>query len=430
MGAVALGFAACSNESDPIFDSSAAERLEQSRNEYFNALSADGGTWAMEYFTNDDEPGYVMVMQFESDGSVTISGNHMWLDGYTSEKSLWDVISDNGTVLTFNTYNNVFHIFSTPENITGPNAPTNNGSDINELGYGHNGDYEFMIMSKTDEGVRLVGKKQGLEAWLRPLPADTDPETYLTTLTDRSKVFNSTFPTMRMVDATGQAYDVTALNTSIPSIVPLNTETTEADPVTQTVSAHGIMTHQGFRFRKPLEVKRADDSTWELTELAWQEDGSLLSPEGAVITGPLPSTSLQRTALTWILDTESLTGELADAFSKACDALVTYGGKNNGFTSLKLSYSSYNNKTTPTWTVTIGKRVCRQYMTYEFGDGTMDISLLATTSQIDKYYNDVPELKAFMDLFLGQLQIQNITKMDASTIVFSGAHGNFNFKVQ
>ncbi len=158
----ALALSSCSSDDDRIFDQSAADRLEQYKQEYAEVLTADGGLWSMEYFSNAEEPGYVFVMKFDKNGSVEISANHKWIGGeYKKETSLWKMIADNGPVLSFNSYNKLFHIFSDPANITGPYASEGESGDINETGYGHEGDYEFQFMEVSEDGqtVRLLGKK-------------------------------------------------------------------------------------------------------------------------------------------------------------------------------------------------------------------------------------------------------------------------------
>lgn len=436
LAVAALGFVGCSNEEDPVFSNSAAERLEQDREVYKGVLTADGGLWTMEYFTNDEEPGYVMLMQFGSNGAVEISADHKWIGGrFKQETSLWDVISDNGTVLTFNTYNTLFHVFSTPENIVGNDAPKNDetGEDINELGYGHNGDYEFLLMSHDSEGnVKLVGKKHGFTAWLRKLSADTDPQEYLNEVKAKCSVFSAKFPEFLMTEADGAPYTVVNLGSGIPSIYPRDFNGVEADPVTQTVKASGILTSKGFRFREPLTVKRADDSTWELTELVWQEDGSLAAENGAVIIGPSPKDALIRTSLSWTLDPETLTGSMADAYKKANDALVAYSATTGGYSSITLSYASFMGSITPVVTFNVGKRVCRDYVTLDFtSDEDLSLAILSSTEASKRYDELVPEYRAFKDALMQSFNLSKASVFDPSKITFTAADGGsvtFNVK--
>lgn len=420
----ALGFAGCSDDSNGIFDQSAAERLEQSRTEYKNVLTADGGLWAMEYFTNDEEPGYLMLMQFSSNGAVEVSADHKWIGNkFQQETSLWDVISDNGTVLTFNTYNTLFHVFSTPENIEGSDAPKNEyGEDINELGYGHEGDYEFLLMSHDSEGnVKLVGKKHGMEAWLRKLPAGTDPEQYLADVKARKSVFNAKFPEFVMAEPSGALYTVTGLSSGIPSIYPRDFNGVEADPVTQTVSAHAVLTPAGFRFREPLEVKRADDSTFEISELTWQEDGSLATADGIRITANAPGFNLQNSRLSWKLDKDSMSPVLKTAHDAASDALVASLGKNFDLRDITYGYNSFNGKSSMSITTKVGSRLCRDFyeMVVDNDAHTVQFNYVGANTASANLDNTVADYTAFKNLISGEFNVANADEMNPSVIKFT-----------
>ena len=120
----ALTLGSCKNEVDEIFDEDAVARLDKAKADFIDILTSNGGKWQMEYYANADEPGYVYLMTFRTDGSVTISGKNQWIgyvEGeslnvptYGSLTSLWEVVTDNGPVLSFNTYNKYFHIFADP----------------------------------------------------------------------------------------------------------------------------------------------------------------------------------------------------------------------------------------------------------------------------------------------------------------------------
>ena len=91
----ALALASCSNTEDMIFSSSAAERLEESKADAIATLTDQGGLWAMEYFSNSDEAGYVMLFRFNKNGSVEVSANHQWqadnANKFAQETSLWEI---------------------------------------------------------------------------------------------------------------------------------------------------------------------------------------------------------------------------------------------------------------------------------------------------------------------------------------------------
>ena len=143
---------ACSNEEDDIFDQSAAERLNAASETYSNLLTAGTGKWAMEYFpTNNTDrytgSGYLMTMKFDKSSAVTVGMKNIFSNNvYREATSMWQVITDDGPVLSFNTWNDNLHQFSQPEDI-----PFTTGSGNNEQGTGVGGDYsrERSVVSTT-----------------------------------------------------------------------------------------------------------------------------------------------------------------------------------------------------------------------------------------------------------------------------------------
>ena len=173
---------ACSNEEDDIFDQSAAERLNAASETYSNLLTAGTGKWAMEYFpTNNTDrytgSGYLMTMKFDKSSAVTVGMKNIFSNNvYREATSMWQVITDDGPVLSFNTWNDNLHQFSQPEDI-----PFTTGSGNNEQGTGVGGDYEFIITSYSEDGkeIYLKGKKRGIYDRLLQLPDTTTLQSYV-----------------------------------------------------------------------------------------------------------------------------------------------------------------------------------------------------------------------------------------------------------
>lgn len=418
LAVAAAQLTSCSDDESGIFDDSAAERLELSKKSYSDALSAEGGLWEFQYFSNSEEPGYIFICQFEADGSVTFHTDHKWIGNtYKSEKSLWEVISDNGTVLTFNSYNSIFHIFSDPDNIVGPDAPTNEGSDINELGYGHNGDYEFMLMSNDGQSIRLVGKKRGLTAWLNRLPADTDIQAYLSGIRDIRNSFSKKFPTLCLTEkATGARYDVNDFATGVASVMPYLT----TNPYAQTVTGNGIFTTTGFRFMNPLIVTRMDDTTWQISDFIWNEEGALES-DNALITAQAPGINLANVSLSWRLDKESLSPALLAAHDAASAATQAAAGTSFKMNNIDFGYNSNNSVLSFSITFTVGRRTCRDFgsITFNETDTEATIALTEANKASADFDATVPEYTAFKNMFCGEFSISNITPMDPTSVVFT-----------
>ncbi len=115
-------------------------------------------TWEMAYFPNLEASsiGYNMVLKFNKNGNVSVSAKNSTTTGNelkTDSCSTWVVKSDYGPLLSFDTYNDVFHAFSDP------------GVD----GAGLLGDYEFYILKATSDLVLLKGKKHGAYCVMRSM---------------------------------------------------------------------------------------------------------------------------------------------------------------------------------------------------------------------------------------------------------------------
>lgn len=406
---------------------SAADRLENYKKEYADVLTADGGLWAMEYFTNYEEKGYVFVMKFEKSGAVTISANHEWIGGtFMKETSLWKMIADNGPVLSFDSYNTLFHIFADPANILGPGAPVGDDgqTDVDETGFGHEGDYEFQVMDVSEDGktMRLLGKKRMYDIYLRRLDANTDPETYLSEVKNVANRFSKTFNLLEMKDPEGNRYRVYNMYASIPSIYPL-----DGDPVSQTVECVGILTLDGFRFIQPMEIKKADDSTFIVDKIYFNEDGSMSGENVADLRCVSPLENVVRPDLTWTIDPESLTGKVKDLYDKANAAIVASLSEKDKMGAIDLAYGSVAGSSVPQLVTRLGSRICRDYIVYDFENdefGNMvpsdllHFSIAGGNNTAIRYDEQIPDYKAFKDYLCGEftMTVNNLLIPDVITL--------------
>lgn len=197
--ALTLGFSSCSFEEDDLFEASAADRLNAAVKKYSASVVSDGGTYIMEYWPTyySTQPGlptgqgYLVCMEFHKDGSVRMGAKHTFTNNtYKEETSAWEVITDLGAVLSFNSYNKLFHCFSDPSDVIevdGKLIPTG------ERGTGVGGDYEFIItdISADNSVYTLKGKKNGTYSRMIRLPEGTDFDAYLT---DIENFQNTVFP--------------------------------------------------------------------------------------------------------------------------------------------------------------------------------------------------------------------------------------------
>lgn len=328
--ALAVTMTSCfKNEEDDIFDKSAADRLEDAIKDYSDILTSQGGKWAMEYFASAEEPGYVYVMDFKKDGSVLITGANKWVAMETgtydakkltfdahSERSMWEVIADNGPVLTFNTYNHLFHLFANPEDVP--------GTDEDENGYGHDGDYEFDLMRTNAAGdtLFLEGKKHGMNIIMYRLPQETVNDEYFAAINRMIEITHiTTFPDLVLHGADGNDYIVNDIATQIPTFYPKDVDW-RFKPA-RTVSGNAIATIKGFRFVNPLSlINNNDGSTLTVQHFEMQEDGSFLCTDDGIsrITSLPVGDVFIDVRYAWRFDPEDLGGEFATRYQEVVDA--------------------------------------------------------------------------------------------------------------
>lgn len=324
---LSCGLASCTHEEADIFDKSAAQRTEEARQMYKDILVDKGGKWQMEYFTTESEHGYIYLFTFRNDGTVTISGNNEYITKltnvdsseptYGSETSLWTVLSDNGPVLSLNSYNTIFHLFANPEDVP--------GTDRDEQGYGHTGDYEFDLMKYSGDTLYLEGKKHGANIIMTRIAADTEDKTYLdevVALTD--SFFNAKVPTVYLNLPGGYRYKILNGSTQLPSFFP---ET--GDSITESQSRNAIITHDGFTLGKSITLRDSiDGQDYTVQHFVRQNDGSLLCREDNRIT--ISADALNKVVgdvrLLWRVDASASKGEFGSLLSAINTGLKAYNG--------------------------------------------------------------------------------------------------------
>ena len=173
---------ACTHEEENLFDSSSADRADAAIKDYTDILTGAENGWVMEYYPEMQQKygGYNTLVKFGKDGKVTVSSDvYAATDAATS---LYSVKQSAGVMLSFDTYNEIFHFYSDPDDPSGLGGP----------GYGMEGDYDFLILEATPEKVILKGKKSGNTAVMTP--ANGSWEDYITEIqTMESAMFSNKF---------------------------------------------------------------------------------------------------------------------------------------------------------------------------------------------------------------------------------------------
>lgn len=161
---VAINFQSCSLHDDTdLFGQSAAEQVEESVKADKTLLESATNGWIFRYYTGENYTGggYTFLCKFK-DGKVVVSGDVA--EASATARSSYDIVKDRGPVLTFNTYNEIFHSLGTP---------TQTSVD------GGQGDYEFIIVKTTNDSIYLKGKKWGNNMVMTRMPENESWENYL-----------------------------------------------------------------------------------------------------------------------------------------------------------------------------------------------------------------------------------------------------------
>lgn len=269
----------CKLEEDDIFSESAAVRLNNAKAEYKSILSAASNGWKMEYFATPASEGFTFLMKFDSSELVTVAAKNQYTaNTYKTENSLYDVITDNGPVLTFNSYNTLLHYFSNPENPDGA---------------GLEGDYEFIVLKADSNLVSLKGKKRGTYIKLSTLPRQQNWNNYMLHLDSiNTSLFSGSTNKLNLIIGKDSFYAVNG-TTGIFKII-----THTEDPLTDGVSMPFIITSEGLRLysnytdgdKALMNFKlSADNQKLECTDANTQ----------AYFSGPNPSDYFMSDAATW-----------------------------------------------------------------------------------------------------------------------------------
>lgn len=173
-----IAFNACTSDVDNYFPESAPERATKTVAEVKKLLQEAPNGWRMEYYGDMIYGGYNVLCQFKGD-SVQIASekagkNHeAGLDAsgnLITETSLahYSVNQSMGVVISFDTFNKLFHYFADPKN-----------EDYGEAGTGFGGDFEFRVLKYSPDSIQLQGLKHGDRIMLYPMKADMDWASYL-----------------------------------------------------------------------------------------------------------------------------------------------------------------------------------------------------------------------------------------------------------
>ena len=252
IGTAVLGLSACSLHDDTeLFGEPAAERLEKNVAADKTLLESAANGWELHMWTGKDYSGggYTYFMKFAND-KVTVSSDIAPANMKTT--SSYDVISDQGPVLTVNTYNEVFHYLAEPS------------MDDDD---GEQQDYEFVIMRTTNDSIYLRGKKWGNHMVMTRVAESTSWEDEINKIQQMDEGLMRTFSLVEGNDTLG------GVSLGDDRILTY-TDKSGYKKIPYYVSTKGIT------LAKPLEVNGK-----ALQELNYDADDMSLNPDGATAQG-------------------------------------------------------------------------------------------------------------------------------------------------
>ena len=401
----------CTFEEANIFPDTSAIRIEKTKKEYNNVLCSSSNGWVMEYFPNPTTEGYTFLVKFNTSGSAEIAGKNQYLGNkFTTDTCLFQMIADDGPVLTFNSYGKkgVLHLFANPKDPAGTTSMD---------GIGLGGDYEFIVIKATQSEVKLKGKKWGSYVYLHKL-ADNQSWTQYFDLLDNMNdfLFKTTNNILNLIvnkDTLPSYYGTTHIFRIIK---------TGEDPLIDGANYPFIVTTTGLRLYSPYILNDFNMQNFVLSV----DKKQLVSAENpaAYFTGPVLNKYLYSDLSLWKADAIQMTDNFKSAIKTLGDALIVkYLGKRN------FEYIAVTNKAIYANSILI--RVTGVDALYRIlfspVSGTTDrimISLpLDNTNLYDnngkKFYTEVPAIKTTLDAFCGEYVVTSELPLNVKSVKYT-----------
>ena len=259
MAALAMTAVSCRLEEEDVFEQSSSARMQDYIDNVKGILTANGGEWIFDAFPGSTGA-CAYVLDF-TDKEVTA-----WYELETDRSctSLYKFTYDNGPVLSFDTNNEFLHAFATPSS---------------SLYQAKGGDYEFTILSYSDDLVKMLGKRSGNYYTLRRSDGSMTAQEYVEAVAYLSEDFRAS--TLEGTIGDKEVTGVVDLDNRVLSLSYVEGEGDEAETVT--VEEAFIFTPDGMRLYDEMEVNGYKiDYLWYLSE------NNLLTNGVVTLKGKLP----------------------------------------------------------------------------------------------------------------------------------------------
>lgn len=238
----------CMFEQEDFFNESASLRVQNANDDIQKILcdqSTNGNGWVLQYFTaGTDEmsfPGFNILANFDNSGKVTLASDHKYLRNgnagkYTEAHSVYQMLSEEGPMISFNTWNDILTVFSDPVD------PAKAPESISPNGEGMRGDYNLVVETFGADEILLHGERYSAKS--RLIPCDRPWDEYLAACKAMAaSVYNDDINALQLTDGKETWY-ITKLHTGV---VTLGERV--VDPLKKsTLSA--VFSPDGFRFQR------------------------------------------------------------------------------------------------------------------------------------------------------------------------------------
>lgn len=294
----------CTFEQEDFFDESASLRIthlnEDIQSRLVEQSTGENNGWVIQYFvagTDElDFEGFNLFGRFYKDNKVTLASNHRYLrngnaNKYTEHTSHYEMLAEEGPVLSFNTWNDILTVFEDPV------SPTSAPGSLVKDGVGMNGDHNLVLKSFNDDEIVFRGERHS--ALVRFVPCDRSFEEYIAAVNEfKNSITSNTMSNFIVTNGTDTMY-FAGLNKGLFGyydrlVDPLKRKTlscvfTPNGFLLNRVDSLGTQTFQEFTMAEDKQKLLSEDgltkvvSMWEnyvLTNTTlWKFDTSVFSAE-------------------------------------------------------------------------------------------------------------------------------------------------------
>ena len=226
---------ACQQLEPDVFDKPSSTRLSEFLKEIRTTLSSEQYGWTLDYYPGSKYSSVTYALSF-SDQKVTACVEKKPTE---TETSTYALKTDDGPVLSFDTYNKILHAYATPDS---------------KKYQAKGGDFEFEIRSfdKENKVITMIGKRSRNTCTLRPL---TKPaEEYFAGV--------KSFERSITVPAAAATIDGKEIELYIDNGIRSVTIGEKDAPKDSLQTVRYVLTENTFRFSEPFKVGNVEFSEW------------------------------------------------------------------------------------------------------------------------------------------------------------------------